>query len=170
MQQSVHPHADDEAGTERLDVDVGGAQLHGFFQEVVDGAHDRRAARQVAQALDIVVGVGIGAFDRAGARRLAVLFAQPLGQHRRNVLERGDHDFERAAEDDFGSADGGNIARIGQRQTEAALRRSDREAPPFRAESAARSAARRPSPPAIQAGSGVATGRSARPRRQSHWR
>ena len=56
-QQAVDAHAHDQAGAERLDVDVARAQLHRPFEQVVDRAHDRRAAREVAQVFDIVVGM-----------------------------------------------------------------------------------------------------------------
>ena len=46
----------DESVAKRLDVNVAGPQLHGLFEQVVDRAHDRRAAREIAQALDVVLG------------------------------------------------------------------------------------------------------------------
>ena len=54
-QQAVDPHADDEAGEKRLDMDVARAQLDGLFQEIVDRAHHGRAAGKIAQAFDVVV-------------------------------------------------------------------------------------------------------------------
>ena len=57
-QQAVDPHAHREAVAERFDMDVAGAQLHGLFEQVVDGAHDRRAAGEIAQTFDVVVGAG----------------------------------------------------------------------------------------------------------------
>ena len=53
-QQAVDPHANHEPGRKRLDVNVAGAQLDGFFEQIVDGAHHRRAAGEIAQALDVV--------------------------------------------------------------------------------------------------------------------
>jgi hypothetical protein len=49
--------------------------------------------------------------------------AQPLGERRGDVLERGDLDLDRTAEHDFGRADGGRVARIGKRNAEPLIRR-----------------------------------------------
>ncbi len=59
-QQAIDPHAHDEPGPERLDMDIAGAQLDGSFEQIVDRAHDRRAAGEIAQALDVVVGARLG--------------------------------------------------------------------------------------------------------------
>ena len=89
-QQSVDPHAHHEAGAERLDVDVARAQLDRLFQQIVDGADDRRAAGEIAQAVDVVVGPGRRRLRRLGRRH--VLVAEALVQRGRDILERGDLD------------------------------------------------------------------------------
>ena len=53
-QQTVDAHANSEPIAERLDVNVARAQFDRPFDEVVDRAHDRRAAREVAQIVDVV--------------------------------------------------------------------------------------------------------------------
>ncbi len=53
-QQAVNPHANHQPGGKRLDVNVAGAQFDRFFEQIVDSAHHRRAAGEIAQALDIV--------------------------------------------------------------------------------------------------------------------
>ena len=63
-EQTIHPHAHHEAVAERFDMDIAGPQLHGFFEHVVDRAHDRSAAREIAQTFNVVVG--------AAARRFAI--------------------------------------------------------------------------------------------------
>ena len=45
----------DQRGADRLDMNVAGAQFHRHLEKIVDGPDDRRAARQVAQVVDIVV-------------------------------------------------------------------------------------------------------------------
>ena len=54
-QQAVDAHAHHEPGAKRLDMDVAGAQLDGLLQQIVDRAHHRRAAGEIAQALDVVL-------------------------------------------------------------------------------------------------------------------
>ncbi len=116
-QQSVDPHAHHEAVAERLDVDVARPQLHGLFEKIVDRADDRRAARQVAQALDVVV-----RSSELGGRRRGVLFlAEPLGERSGNVLERGDLDLDLAAQHDLGGPHRGHVGRIGHRELAAAI-------------------------------------------------
>ena len=110
-QQAVDAEADGQPGAERLDVDIARAQLVGFFEEIAHRAHHRRAAREVAQALDVVVGDlrrGIG-----GGRRRGVLFAEALVEDGGDVLERSDGDLDPVSENDSRRAHGGGVARIG---------------------------------------------------------
>ena len=53
-QQAVDTHANHEPRLKRLDMNIARTQLDGFFQQIVDGANHGRAARKVAQALDVV--------------------------------------------------------------------------------------------------------------------
>ena len=84
-QQSVDAHAHHEPGTERLDVNVGGAQLNRALQQIVERAHHRRAAGKIAQALDVVVGLLRGSLGALLGAGLAGIDA--LVEHRRDVLE-----------------------------------------------------------------------------------
>ena len=65
-QQAVDAHAHHEPGAERLDMDVAGAQIDRALQEIVERAHHRRAAGEIAQALDVVVGLLRDAAARFG--------------------------------------------------------------------------------------------------------
>ena len=109
--KAVDPHAHHEAGAERLDVDVGRAQLHRLFEQIVDGAHHRRAAREVAQALHVIVGARERGF--AGLRLGGCVVAEPLGQDRGDVFIRGDLDPDAAAEHDLGGARRRHVVWIG---------------------------------------------------------
>ena len=55
-EQTIDPHAHHEAVAERFDMDIAGAQLHRFFEHVIDRAHDRGAAREIAQTFNVVIG------------------------------------------------------------------------------------------------------------------
>jgi hypothetical protein len=61
-----------------------------------------------SQALDVVVGMR---GPRVGAA-LGLVVVEPLAEHGRDVLERGDHHVDSAAEDDLGRPRGGRIGRI----------------------------------------------------------
>ena len=111
-----------EPVAERFDVDVAGAQLDGLFEQTVDGAHDRRAAGEIAQALDVVV----------GARALRVLrrgffAAETLAENDRDVFEGGDGEGDLAAKNDFGGAGGGAIAGIGDGEAEGPVGAKERK-------------------------------------------
>ena len=134
-EQTIDPHAHHEAVAERFDMDIAGPQLHGFFEHVVDRAHHRSAAREIAQTFNIVVG--------AAARRSTVpgrcfLAAKLLAENRRNVLEGSDVDRHCSAKDDFGGVDGGGIARVGDGQPIGAFRGIHTGKPRCRAESVAK--------------------------------
>ena len=70
-QQAVDPHANHKPGGKRLDVNVAGAQFDGFFEQIVDRAHHRRAAGEIAQALDVVFARLRSPRRRSARRRLA---------------------------------------------------------------------------------------------------
>src|SRR5262245_65778644 len=55
MQHAVDAVSDLELVLEWLDVDVGGALLHGPVDDEVDHADDRRLAGQVAQVVDVLL-------------------------------------------------------------------------------------------------------------------
>jgi len=81
---------------------------------VVDGAHHRRTARQIAQRLDIVIGARGRRLVAVGSR--FVVLAEALGQHRGDVLVGGDLDLDRLPQHDFGGAHRGDVGRIGEHQ------------------------------------------------------
>ena len=53
-QNSIDSHTDNETRGKRFDVDIACPQLNGFFQEIVDRTHHRRAAGKIAQTFDVV--------------------------------------------------------------------------------------------------------------------
>ncbi len=112
-QQAVDAHAHHQSGPEGLDVNVAGAQLHRLLEHVVHGANHRRPAREVAQALDVVL-VGARGLGALGGGH--ILVAQALVEDRGDVLEGRYFDRDVAAQHDGGGADGGGIARVGDRQ------------------------------------------------------
>ena len=85
-QQPVDAQAHHEPRAKRLDMDVAGAQFDGFLEQIVDGAHHRRAAGKIAQALDVVV-----ARRRAGAlvasQSRGVVLAETLRQRGLDILK-----------------------------------------------------------------------------------
>ena len=60
LQQSVDPVADAQALLEGLDVNIRRLALHRFGDDAIDDTHDRRLARQIAQALDVIDRIEIG--------------------------------------------------------------------------------------------------------------
>ncbi len=152
---------------ERLDVNVAGAQLHGPFEQVVDRAHDRRAARQIAQALDIVVGMREIRFGGFGRRQ--IFLAQARGQNRGDVLERGNHRarLDRRARSRRRAPAPSRPGR--RRQGHNCRRRPQTGKPTSRAESGAKSARPKAVLPSARQGSCAAPHRSARPHRRSRW-
>ena len=113
-QQAVDTHANHEPGLKRLDMNVAGAQLDGFFQQIVDGANHRRAARKVAQALDVVF-----ARNETGPPhpRLGIVFAKAAIEHDLEIFDRSNRDRDVPAEHDFGGALRRPVGRIGNRQS-----------------------------------------------------
>jgi hypothetical protein len=113
-QHAVDAHAHDQAVPERLDVDIGCAQLDRLFQEIVDAAHDGRPAREVAQVFDVVV----AARERGVSRRFGGpgFGLAPLRQHRRDVLKRGDVERDGSAQHDLGRPHDGRVGRVGDGQ------------------------------------------------------
>ena len=112
-QQAVYAHPHGQSVAKRLDVNVAGAKLHRLFKEIVDCAHHRRAAGQIAQAIDAFVGAGD--LPLRDAHRLVVELA-PIAQDRRYILEGGDLDLERRAQDNLRRLPYCCVARIADRQ------------------------------------------------------
>ena len=82
-----------------------------FRTDFAHGTHDRRPAREVAQALDIVVGHR----GRVGCLGRGILFTETLIEDGLDVLEGGHHDLHSPAENDAGGAQRGGIFRIRHR-------------------------------------------------------
>ncbi len=107
---SVDPHTDHQAAARRLDVNYRSHEIRQRFEQAVHRAHDRRAAREVAQAVDVVF-AGRQMFGFAG--RLRRITAEPLVERRRNILKRGDRYREVVAQNDPGGMDRGRVGGIG---------------------------------------------------------
>jgi hypothetical protein len=117
-QQAVDPHPDRQPGVERLDMNVACAQFDRFFQKIVNGAHHRRAAGQIAQALDIVF-ARLEGFDAAGG--LDIVFAQALAENDRQIFECRHLDDDAGAEHDLRRTPRCRVARIRHREHGAAV-------------------------------------------------
>ena len=109
-QQAVDAHAHGQPRAHRLDMDVGGAQFDRLFEQVADRPDDRRAARKIAQALDVVERAGGDAAALGFRRRF--LAGQPLLENRGDILEGRDV-ADHVPQHDLRRADGGVVARIG---------------------------------------------------------
>ena len=81
-QQAVDAEADAQVVAPGLEMDVGGADLERALEDLVDGADDRRAARQILQRLD---GVGVDEFfGELGRGRAACSASRPSRPTRSN--------------------------------------------------------------------------------------
>jgi hypothetical protein len=119
-QQAVDTKAHDEPRGKRLDVDVAGAQFHRLFQQIVDRAHDRRAACEIAQALDIV----LTRLGRKARRQIGIVLVQPMAEDDGEVLRCRDPDLNAWAKHDLRRALRRLISRIGHCEHNAAVRAS----------------------------------------------
>ncbi len=81
-QQAVDAHADHQRRGERLDMDVAGAQFHRLFEQIVDGAHHRRTAGEIAQAFDIIFARLRGMLGV----RIELVLIEPSIERERDVL------------------------------------------------------------------------------------
>ena len=120
-QQTVDAHAHGDAVAERLDMDVAGAQFHRLLEQIVDGAHGGRAARKIAQILDVVVAVRRADFGNLGQCEFVV--AEPRRQNGENVLIRGNRNGDMTAEHDFRRLDRRRVGWIGNGKLETPVRR-----------------------------------------------
>ena len=82
-QQAVDPHADHEPSVKGLDVNVARAQFDRLFQEIVDRAHHRRAAGEIAQAFDVV----FAQLHGRAAAGVRFVFAETPVENDREVLD-----------------------------------------------------------------------------------
>ena len=97
-QQPVNTHAHVEPVAKRLDVDVARAQFDRFFDEVIDRAHDWRAARQIPQIIDVLVGAAL-LLPTVG-RRVSVEI-ELVAQNGCYVFERSRYNFKRPAKNEL---------------------------------------------------------------------
>ena len=102
-------------------MNVAGAQLHGFFKKIINGAHHRRAAGKIPQIVDVFFGASLRLCRLAIRRRVGR--TQPAVERRGNVLERRDIHRHGAAEHQFDRLARRQIARIAERQPRRAIRR-----------------------------------------------
>jgi hypothetical protein len=112
-------HADHEAGGERLDMDVACAQLDRLLQEVVDRAHDRRAAGKVAQAFNVVL-AQLRQPVRIAAS-LGLVGDEALVQDNPKLVESGDPDLDVRPKHDLGGALRGDICGVRDGKDSAAI-------------------------------------------------
>ena len=164
-QQPVDAHAHHEPGAERLDMDVARAQLDRALQQIVDRAHHRRAARKIAQAFDVVVGLLARrpAHPRSAVR---VIRLDALVEHGGDVLEGGHRDLDRLRRTRFRRREWRRCRR--DRRPRAGSRRS--ASAPGRSWTRAGSGGKirrgMASPPAAAAGSAAPRPSSRKPRRR----
>jgi hypothetical protein len=105
-------------------MDVARAQLNRLLQEIVDGANHRRAAGEVAQALDVV----LARKHLAGQiSRLGHVFAKAAVEYDREIFDRGNLDRDIPTEHDFGGALRCRVGRIGNGERSAAIGRLKRK-------------------------------------------
>lgn len=57
-QNAIDAHANPKLVLARLDMNIGGAQGDGTIENLIECLHDRRAARQIAQAVGVVFANG----------------------------------------------------------------------------------------------------------------
>src|SRR3954447_27048627 len=124
-QDPVNPHSHDKPGPERLDVDVARSQLHGTLEHVVDGPDYGCAARQIAQAVDVVVASTL--FRLIDVHRFRRPFVQPQFQNRRDVVEGCNGDRNGTTADDLRCPDRGAVSRVRHRQAKAVVPQPKRE-------------------------------------------
>ena len=104
---------------ERLDVNIARAQFDRLFDEVIDRAHNRCAAGQVAQVIDILVGACGLAFAAAYRRGCAGIMV--VAQNGRDVFERGRYDFKRRSKNDLSRVHRLGVSRIARGQSECSI-------------------------------------------------
>ena len=79
LQEAIDPIADAETLFEGLDMNVRGLALHGFRDDAVDDAHDRRLACEITKTLDVVDRIEIAG---AGASILDEITGDVVGADR----------------------------------------------------------------------------------------
>ena len=115
-QHAVHAHPHLESVAKRLDVNVACAQFDCFLYQVIDRAHDRRAACEVPQILRAFVGAPAHVIP--AYRNFAIKLFAESG---RDILERGDEYLEGRAKDDFSGLQRRVVGRIAGRKREPSI-------------------------------------------------
>ncbi len=96
----AHPH--DQTGLEWFDMKVGCAHLDRSIKQVVDCADDRGTAREIAQALDVIVSARVRRVT--GIRRCRAI-VEARGEDRRDILKRRHFDLKWISQNEFRRAD-----------------------------------------------------------------
>ena len=107
-------------------MDIAGAQFDGFLEQVVDGAHNRRAAGKIAKAVDVVVADGRLCAFVAG-KRGGVALAEAFRQRGFDVIKRTNLEHDIVAEHDLGRSNRCRVARIGNGDDVSAIGRAIRK-------------------------------------------
>ena len=107
-------------------MNIAGAQFHGFLEQVVDGAHHRRAAGKIAKTFDVVVADGRLCAFVAG-KRGGVALAEAFRQRGFDVIKRTNLEHDIVAEHDLGRSNRCRVARIGNGDDVSAIGRAIRK-------------------------------------------
>ena len=95
-------------------MNVGCTQLDGFLQQITDGTHNGCAAGKIAQAVDIIVGLGridLGAFWSGEG-----VIAELLRQRSRDIFKGSNGERYPTAEGELGSTHAGCIGGVSDDQ------------------------------------------------------
>jgi hypothetical protein len=121
----VNPHSHDKPGPEWLDVDVARSQFHRALEHIVDRPDHGSSARQIAQAVDVVIAGAVFRLINVHLSRRA--FIESQFENRGDVVEGCNGDRDGTATDDLRCPDRGAVGRVGHRQAEAVVPRAKRE-------------------------------------------
>src|SRR5882724_4716973 len=121
----VNPHSHDKRGPEWLDVDVARSQFHGALKQIVDGPDHWSPARQIAQAVDVVVAGAM--FRLINVHHSYRAFIESQFQNRGDVVEGCNGDCDGTYTDDLRCSDRGAVGRVRHRQAEAFAPQAKRE-------------------------------------------
>ncbi len=124
-QQSVDTHADVKRIAHRFDVNIARPKFGRFFEKIIHRADHRRAACQITQTVDVLVGergVALRSF-----RRPVLLRSHTFRNYGGNVLERRNRNEKRAAKHDLCAFLRGRIGRVGDGEPKSPFAGLERE-------------------------------------------